>query len=89
MIKTIIGVGGMSCQMCEAHISESVRSVVPDAKTIRANRKTRQVVIVSEGVIDKAALQQAIVSQGYDFLSYEYGPYESESFIVKIKGLFS
>ena len=87
MIKTIIGVGGMSCQMCEAHINESVRSVVPDAKTIRANRKTRQVVIVSEGVIDKAALQQAIVSQGYDFLSYEYGPYESESFIVKIKGL--
>lgn len=89
MIKTIIGVGGMSCQMCEAHINESVRSVVPDAKTIRANRKPRQVVIVSEGVIDKAALQQAIVSQGYDFLSYEYGPYESESFIVKIKGLFS
>ena len=89
MIKTIIGVGGMSCQMCEAHINESVRSVVPDAKTIRANRKTRQVDIVSEGVIDKAALQQAIVSQGYDFLSYEYGPYESESFIVKIKGLFS
>lgn len=89
MIKTIIGVGGMSCQMCEAHINESVRSVVPDAKTIRANRKTRQVVILSEGVIDKAALQQAIVSQGYDFLSYEYGPYESESFIVKIKGLFS
>ena len=89
MIKTIIGLGGMSCQMCEAHINESVRSVVPDAKTIRANRKTRQVVIVSEGVIDKAALQQAIVSQGYDFLSYEYGPYESESFIVKIKGLFS
>ena len=89
MIKTIIGVSGMSCQMCEAHINESVRSVVPDAKTIRANRKTRQVVIVSEGVIDKAALQQAIVSQGYDFLSYEYGPYESESFIVKIKGLFS
>ena len=89
MIKTIIGVGGMSCQMCEAHINESVRSVVPDAKTIRANRKTRQVVIVSEGVIDKTALQQAIVSQGYDFLSYEYGPYESESFIVKIKGLFS
>lgn len=89
MIKTIIGVGGMSCQMCEAHINESVRSVVPDAKTIRANRKTRQVVIVSKGVIDKAALQQAIVSQGYDFLSYEYGPYESESFIVKIKGLFS
>ena len=60
MIKTIIGVGGMSCQMCEAHINEAVRSVVPDAKTIRANRKTRQVVIVSEGVIDKAALQQAI-----------------------------
>ena len=89
MIKTIIGVGGMSCQMCEAQINEAVRSVVPDAKTIRANRKTRQVVIVSEGVIDKAALQQAIVSQGYDFLSYEYGPYESESFIVKIKGLFS
>lgn len=89
MIKTIIGVGGMSCQMCEAHINESVRSVVPDAKTIRANRKTRQVVIVSEGVIDKATLRQAIVSQGYDFLSYEYGPYESESFIVKIKGLFS
>ena len=52
-------------------------------------QSVRQVVILSEGVIDKAALQQAIVSQGYDFLSYEYGPYESESFIVKIKGLFS
>ena len=89
MYEIILGVDGMKCGMCEAHINESVRSVVPDAKTIRANRKTRQVVIVSEGVIDKAALQQAIVSQGYDFLSYEYGPYESESFIVKIKGLFS
>ena len=42
-----------------------------------------------QGVIDKDAIRQAIVSSGYDFLSYEYGPYESESFIVKIKGLFS
>lgn len=89
MIKTIVGVGGMSCQMCEAHINEVIRSVVPGIKTVRANRKTRQAVIVSEGVIDKDTIRQAIVSSGYDFLSYEYGPYESESFIVKIKGLFS
>ena len=87
MIKTIVGVGGMSCQMCEAHINEVIRSVVPGIKTVRANRKTHQAVIVSEGVIDN--IRQAIVSSGYDFLSYEYGPYESESFIVKIKGLFS
>ena len=89
MIKTIVGVGGMSCQMGEAHINEAIRSAVPGIKTVRANRKTHQAVIVSEGVIDKNAIRQAIVSSGYDFLSYEYGPYESESFIVKIKGLFS
>lgn len=53
--------------MCEAHINEAIRSAVPGIKTVRANRKTHQAVIVSEGVIDKDAIRQAIVSSGYDF----------------------
>ena len=89
MIKTVVGVGGMSCQMCEAHINEAIRAAFPDIKTVRANRKTKQAVILSDGILDQDTVRRTIQSQGYDFLSYEYGPYESESFIVKLKGLFS
>lgn len=89
MIKTIVGVGGMSCQMCEAHINEAIRKAFPDIQTVRSNRKARQSVILSEGVIDRDTVRRTIEEQGYEFLSYEYGPYESESFIVKLKGLFS
>lgn len=34
-MKVTLKVEGMSCSMCEAHICETIRKVVPDAKKVK------------------------------------------------------
>lgn len=32
MLKTTVNVDGMACGMCEAHVCDAIRKVVPEAK---------------------------------------------------------
>ena len=80
MMQTTIGVGGMMCEMCEAHINDVIRKNFA-VKSAKSNRKKNQCVVVSEEPLDEAAVAAAIAETGYEFLSISSEPYTK-------KGLF-
>ena len=80
MIQTTIGVGGMMCEMCEAHINDVIRKSFK-VKSAKSNRRKNCCVVVSEEPLDEAAVRAAIEATGYEFFSLSSEPY-------KKKGLF-
>lgn len=75
MIETTIGVGGMMCDMCEAHINDQIRRSF-DVVSAKSNRRKNQCVVVSEQELDPKAVEEAIRAVGYDYLSISSKPYE-------------
>lgn len=80
MIQTIVGVDGMVCEMCEAHINDAVRKAFP-VKSVKADRKKKRCVIVSAEPLDEAALLGAIAATGYEPLSVSSEPYKKRGFL--------
>ena len=80
MIQTIVGIEGMACEMCEAHINGVIRKNF-EVKSAKANRRKKNCVVVSEAELDEEALRDAIAGIGYEMTSFAAGPYQK-------KGLF-
>ena len=81
MTRTIIGVDGMMCSMCEAHINDAVRKAVPEAKKITSNRGKKQTEIISEEPVDTEKIKAAIEATGYTYLGAESEPYKKKGFL--------
>ena len=81
MIQATIGIEGMACEMCEAHINDVIRKTF-SVKSAKADRKKKRCVVVSEAPLDEAVLRRAIADTGYEVTAVSSEPY------VK-KGLFS
>ena len=64
MIRTTIGISGMACGMCEAHISEAVRNAF-SVKKAAVSRKKGTAVILSEVPLDSEKLRGVIQQAGY------------------------
>ena len=81
MIKLTVGIGGMACGMCEAHINEMVRNTF-QVKKVTSSHTKKQTVIITEKDIPEQELKDAIAKTGYEVVSVNSEPYEK-------KGLFS
>lgn len=81
MKKYTVKIEGMMCGMCEAHISDTIRKIVPDAKKVTASRKKNEATFLSENEISDDVLEKAVADTGYKFISVS-----SEEF--KKHGLF-
>ena len=81
MVKVTVGIEGMACSMCEAHINEAVRNTF-QVKKVSSSHTKRQTIIVAEQDIPEQKLKDEIVKAGYDVVSVSSEPYEK-------KGLFS
>lgn len=64
MIRTTIGISGMACGMCEAHISEALRNTF-SVKKAAVSRKKGTAVIQSEAPLDSEKLRGVIQQAGY------------------------
>ena len=80
MIKITVGVEGMACGMCEAHINDAVRQAF-SVKKVTSSHTKKQTVIIAENDISEQDLKNAISKAGYDVVSVSSEPYEK-------KGLF-
>ncbi len=80
MVQTTVGIDGMMCEMCEAHINETIRKHFT-VKSAKSNRKKKQCIIVSEEPLDETHLRKVIAETGYELLSITTEPYQK-------KGLF-
>ena len=81
MVKITVGVEGMACGMCEAHINETVRNAFP-VKKVTSSHVKKQTVIIAEQDIAEPEVRNAIAKAGYEAVSVSSEPYEK-------KGLFS
>lgn len=81
MKKITVKIEGMTCGMCEAHISDVIRRVYPKAKKLVVSRKRNEATFITDEQIDPEKLRKAISETGYTFVSFTSEPY------VK-KGLF-
>lgn len=80
MIKTTVGINGMSCQMCEAHVNDVIRRAF-EVKKVSSSHKKKETVIISEEELSQERLKEAIAPTGYEVTSIHSEPYEK-------KGLF-
>ena len=56
MVKITLGISGMACGMCEAHINDTVRAAF-DVKKVSSSHSKSETVIVAENEIPKSALK--------------------------------
>ena len=81
MVKITLGIEGMACGMCEAHINEAVRNAF-QVKKVSSSHTKKQTVIIAEQDIPEQGLKDVVAKAGYDVVSVSSEPYEK-------KGLFS
>ena len=75
MVKITVGVDGMQCGMCEAHVNDAVRRAFP-VKKVSSSHTKGQTVILSEQPIAEQALRDVIGQTGYEVTSFSSEPYE-------------
>lgn len=82
MKKYTVKVDGMMCGMCEAHINDVVRKIIPDAKKVSASHKKGIATFLAEEV-DEEKLIQAVAETGYTVLGIESEPYKKKGLFFK------
>lgn len=79
MIKTTVGIDGMACEMCEAHINDAIRKAFP-VKKVNSSHKKKETVILSEEELSEQAIRDVIAPTGYEVLSVKSEPYVKKGF---------
>lgn len=80
MVKITVGIEGMACGMCEAHINDAVRNAF-SVKKVTSSHTKKQTVIIAEEDIAEQELKRVVANVGYEVVSVSQEPY-------KKKGLF-
>ena len=80
MVRITLGIEGMACGMCEAHINEAVRNAFR-VKKVTSSHTKKQTIIIAEQDIPEQELKSVVAKAGYDAVSVSSEPYEK-------KGLF-
>ena len=70
MVKITVGVDGMQCGMCEAHVNDAVRRAFPVKKVTSSHTKGQTV------ILGEQALRDVISQTGYEVTSFSSEPYE-------------
>ena len=83
MIKTTVGIDGMMCSMCEAHVNDTIRKAF-EVKSVKSSHKKGETEIISENPIDEDKLRKAMEPTGYAVTAISSQPYEKK----KLFGLF-
>ena len=77
MVKITVGIEGMACGMCEAHINEAVRNAF-QVKKVASSHTKKQTVILAEKDIPEQELKRVVAKAGYDAVSVSSEPYEKK-----------
>lgn len=65
MLKYTLKIEGMACGMCEAHIKDTIRKVIPQASKITASHFKKSASFLCETNVDEEKLSAAIGDTGY------------------------
>ena len=78
MVKTTLKIEGMMCSMCEAHINDVIRKVVPGAKKVSSSHAKGEASFLSGEAVDEKLLKNAVAATGYTCTSVVSEPYEKK-----------
>ncbi len=81
MVKITLGIDGMRCAMCEAHMNTAINDNFKVKKVVSSHEKNATV-IVSREEISEEKLRDIVKEQGFELVTFKSEPYEK-------KGLFS
>ncbi|MEE8885418.1 MAG: heavy metal-associated domain-containing protein [Eubacteriales bacterium] len=65
MYKYEVGIEGMMCSMCEIHIADTIRKVVPGAGKVKASRRKKLASFQTKEPADLDAMKKGITDIGY------------------------
>jgi len=80
MLKYTVGIDGMMCSMCEAHVTDTLRKSL-GVQNIKASHSKGQATFTTEAPVSEDRIRAAIDPTGYTVMSVSSEPYEK-------KGLF-
>ncbi len=85
MYQITVGVEGMACEMCEAHVNEAVHKAFA-VKKVTSSHGKKQTVILSETPLSEAEVRKTIDATGYQTTSFACASYEKKGFFAKLFG---
>ena len=85
MEKIMIGIEGMACGMCEAHINEDVRNAF-QVKKVTSSHTKKQTVIIAKKDIPEQELKNVIAKASYDAILVNREPYEKKRLFSAFRG---
>ena len=80
MVKITLGIEGMACGMCEAHINEAVRNAFRVKKVTSSHAKKQTVIIAKEDILEQE-LKNVIAKAGYEAVSVSSESYEKKGLL--------
>ena len=80
MKKVTLKIEGMMCGMCEAHINDVIRKVVPNAKKVKSSYVKGESTFISEVEPDKDEITAAIAETGYNLQAMDIVEYTKKLF---------
>ena len=78
MVQITLGIDGMACSMCEAHINDAIRGAFK-VKKVSSSHKKGETVIIAENEISEEELRNVIAPTGYVLESVKCEPYVKKS----------
>lgn len=69
MITTTLGIEGMACSMCEAHINDAIRRNFR-VRRVKSSRRKKTCVVVSDEPLDEVRVRAVLLELGYDLVSF-------------------
>ena len=79
MYQITLGIDGMMCGMCEAHMNDLVRKNFK-VKKVTSSVKDGETVVISEENLDIPFLKKEIKEIGYELVDVHIEPYEKKGF---------
>lgn len=70
MIQTTVGIDGMMCGMCEAHVNDCIRANF-QVKSVSSSHRKGEALILSEAAPEVSRLREALGALGYTVTSVQ------------------
>ena len=74
----------MMCSMCEAHICETIRKAVPNAKKVFSFKTKKETTFPTEEAVDAEALKAAVNASGYTCTDVAVSAFEKKGWFGRI-----
>lgn len=84
MVKVIMEVEGMHCQMCENRVNNAVKAIAAP-QSITSSAKDNRTEFVAAEAPDEAAIRAAVEDMGFAVKGYSVEPYKKGFSLFKKK----